>query len=114
MGHFSPIFGKEANIFMGPIACNKNHNHITMAINTQIATLSPPTFTSSKSCKKWGAPWPFCIQPVPTTFTFGVQMAGIRLGLRKRKREREEKEGRTAEERRGRETETEGCRTSAK
>ena len=70
-----------------------------MAINTQIATSSPPASMPCKLCQKWGAPCQFCVHPAPPLFTFGVKNGQMKteivIDIRRRekiKKEQQEKE----------------------
>ena len=87
VGCFSPSKAKKPKFSWVPFPATKTTTTTTMAINTHITTSSPPVSTSCKTCKKWGAPCPFCIHPAPP-LPPGVQMVRWGLGWWKRKRER--------------------------
>ena len=65
MGHFNPCKAKRPAFFWVLYPARNTTTTTTMATNTQIATTNPPMTTSCKTCRKWGAPCPFCVQSAP-------------------------------------------------
>ena len=56
MGHFAPPKAKRPALLWAPLPASETTTTTTMAINTQVATSSPPMTTYCKTCKKWEHP----------------------------------------------------------
>ena len=105
MGHFAQLKAKGPAFLWSPLPESNITTTTTMAINTQIATLTLPAV---KTCKRWGVPCPFCVQQVPPLHhrsLIGQTKIGTEIGKERERGEkdkRETTEGRKAEKQRER------------
>ena len=65
MSHFILPKKKRPAFLWSPLTATNTTVITTMATNNRIGITSPVTTTSCKTCKKWGAPCPFCVQSAP-------------------------------------------------
>ena len=104
---FYPPKAKRTAFPWAPLPASKTTTTTTMAINTQIATSSPPVSTTCKSCNKWKPP-AHSVPHQPYSLHCRSQIGPMKIrtviGLEKERREKKEQQQKGEQRKEQRET----------